>query len=206
MPAQLIPDLITPVTHEQIVSGVGDGYRVVLHSDPIPSAGAVLSAQICLETGNGTRMHRFCPGNRKTRDGDQYYTMFACNEIINGKPQWFYPPARETMFAAFLSFPDGIADHFKLLACTDRYRRAWARAYVGDAVGFVMELGKSGYFTANPVVYAKAVDSISKKLLPLCGSNDPLSDEDRDSIAGQVALGLTSETGLYQHHPDRLIT
>lgn len=201
--AQLLPDLVTPLSTEQIVAAVSDGYNEVMGARPMATCHAVLCAQVSLETGNGRKMHRFNPGNRKVRDGDEYYTMFACNEVIGGKVQWFSPPHPQTHFAAFLTPAAGVADYLKLLSCTDRYRAAWSRAYVGDARGFVEALGRAGYFTADPNVYARGIVAIAAKLLPLCGSNDPLSDEDRDHIGELVAVTLALDADEYRHAPER---
>jgi hypothetical protein len=211
MSATLIPDMLTPLSVEEMLSALADGYSLVMGDDPSAKCLAVLGAQVCLETGNMLHVHRHNWGNVKcSADWNGFYCMFRCNEVIGGKVRWFDPPHPQTHFRAFLEAYEGAREYVRFLALRPRYRAAWSRAFHGDPDRFVLELGRAGYFTANPDTYARAVVSIAGHIRPACerilGTPDGgLSDEDRDHVSQLVAVTLwDSARGGYDHGEDRL--
>lgn len=169
----------------------------------LPSAAclAVLVAQMCLETGNGKSLHWYEVGNKKwSPDWDGRYTMFRCNERINGQIVWFSPPPDGSFlaacaFRAHSTGADGCAEQVKFLATRDRYRKAWGLIYAGKADAAVRELGHAGYFTANVDAYAKAVVLIYGHILEACaryldGLNHGIDDELRGRVITLVNESL----------------
>lgn len=190
MTATILADAITPLSLEEGLGALAGGYRLVMNSDPTRSCLAVLGAQVCLETGNFQKMHRYNPGNRKMpADWDGRYTQFRCDEIFDvatanrarvlgpcsvtpwkGGPLQrvvLVPPHPWTSFVAFASATEGMGDYVKLLATNDRYRLAWSRAYAGDAKGMATALHLAGYFTADLTPYAAGMAQIAAKLTPI---------------------------------------
>lgn len=197
MTATLIEDRVTPLTTEGLINALADGYSITMGSDPSPKCLSVLTAQACLETGNGKSLHCFNFGNVKAAaDWDGCVCMYRCNEIIGGKVQWFDPPHPQTRFRAFLTAAEGAAEYVAFLATRERYRAAWSRAYAGDAEGFSRSLAKAGYYTANVESYTRGLVSIAARSFPACvrilaDEHHGLTDEDREHIDGLVALTLS---------------
>jgi hypothetical protein len=229
--SEQLPDVITTLTIDEAIPVVAGGCAIVLGGDPPAGCLATLVGQTALETGNYRHMHCWNPGNRKQREGDEYFCAFSCDEIFDPKTAQRaralgpcalvarpdgkvrvvlgaeHPWAR---FAAFKTAARGMADYVQLLACMDRYRPAWSRAYAGDPEAFVRALGRAGYFTANVDTYARAVVSIAARVLPACGlylgtRSEGLTDEDRRHVAELVQLTLAdSALGRYEHAPERM--
>lgn len=226
----LITDLITPLSMELGVLGLADACaHIVLGARPPAKCLAVLAAQCCLETGTFQKMHRFNVGNRKVpADWDGLYTQFRCDEIFDlttarraqqlgpctvapwkGGPKQrvvLAPPHPWSSFAAFDTAELGMADHLKLLACTDRYRAAWSRAYAGDAIGTAAALHSAGYFTADLDPYARGMASLAGKLGPICqsiiGGSPLISSEDHAHIEQLVATTMAeSRWGSEEPYP-----
>lgn len=210
MTALLIDDKLTPISVDELVIALRDGYRLNMGDLPKAKHLACLVAQACLETGNGQHMHCWNLGNvKRSPEWDGLYCMYRCNEIIGGKIQWFDPPHPQTHFRAFLSAADGCAEFVGFLANRERYRQAWSRAYAGDASGFVLALGAAGYFTANVESYRRAVQSIANRVELACAravaeDDHALTVADRQEIGELVALTLAdSALGRYEHANDR---
>lgn len=169
MNATLVPDKLTPLTIDELVTGMAAGYVRTMGGEPAPVTLAILVAQACLETGNGNSIHCYNLGNvKRAADWDGLYCQFRCNEIINGKVEWFDPPHPQTSFRAFSTAAEGCAEFVAFLATRERYAKAWHEAVHGDADTFVRELAKAGYFTAHVDSYAKAVVAITTRVLPAC--------------------------------------
>lgn len=137
------------------------------------------------------------PGSDWEGDTCQY----SCTEVINGKIMRYAPPAPESTFRAYASPADGAAEQVKFLATRTRYALAWHWACQGNASQFVRALALGGYFTGDPRPYANAVSAISKRVLPACeswlaGDGHTLTDDDREHVAGLVAITLRAQEWL----------
>lgn len=208
----LIDDKLTPATVDELIAGMLGGYETNMGSRPSAKHLACLVAQACLETGNGRSMHCWNLGNVKAaKDWDGLVCMYRCNEIINGKVEWFTPPHPQTRFRAFLSLADGCAEFVGFLANRERYRQAWSRAFAGDASGFVLALGAAGYFTANVETYRRAVQSIASRVELACAralaaDAHEFTAADIEEIDGLVGITLReSQLGRYEHSEDRMV-
>jgi hypothetical protein len=161
MRAQLIPDLLTHCTALEFARAVRGGLETLNGTTPTPEHVCVLTAQSALESGRWRSMHRFNPGNIKASESYEYmYCQFACDEIINGKIQKFFPPHPQTNFRAFYDLEVGVLDYLRFLSRRARYAQAWAAASRGDPAAFIRALHSAGYFTASEAPYLKAVVSL----------------------------------------------
>jgi hypothetical protein len=213
----LVEDRLTPLSIDHLISALADGYRIVLGSDVEAPCLAVLTAQSCLETGNGQKVHNWNFGNKKKpKDWDGLYAHFKCDEIFDAPTakraqklgpcvvqDWrggplkrvvLLPPHPWSAFVAFATAAEGMADHVKLLACVERYRAAWSRAFHGDAAGFAHALRVARYYTADEEPYTAGLVSIAKRVEPACvrltTGEHGLTDEERAHVEDVVARTL----------------
>ncbi len=168
MKATLVPDRITPMTAKEVALAFRSAFEKVVGRTPSNACLALIVAHSALETGRWKSIHCYNFGNIKaspTYEG--LYCQFRCNEVINGKVQWFDPPHPQTNFRAFASVDDGAVDHLEFLAHRKRYAVAWANMCDGAPLAFVDSLKRAGYFTADEAPYSRAVVSLWKEYLPL---------------------------------------
>jgi hypothetical protein len=168
MKAELVPDLVTPLDAKTVALAFRSAYETVCGVTPSNACLALLVAQSALETARWKSIHRFNFGNVKASpDYDGKYCQFRCNEVINGKLQWFDPPHPQTNFRAFDSIDVGALDHMRFLATRKRYANAWKDAQAGAPLAFVDSLKRAGYFTADVAPYRKAVTSLWNEYMRL---------------------------------------
>jgi len=171
MRATYIPDRITVYDPERLAAALRQACSKVTGKTPPDAAICVLMAQIALETGRGKAAHDWNLGNIKCSSTYMgFFTCFRCNEIIHGKVEWFspdtggfsVPPGHpQTRFRAYREMISGVLDYVAFLARpTSRYRSAWLCALTGDATGYVHELRRRGYFTADETRYRLGVVSL----------------------------------------------
>lgn len=175
----IVPAIQTPM----VLAAVTEAFAAArLQTDlEIPTVGlACIVAKTALETGRWGphvgkdgkargSMWGYEFGNIKAskswKDAGKLVQMYRCNEVIKGKVEWFDPPHIQTHFRAH---PDAVTGALEyLLFTSSRYSAAWARAMAGDPAGFVHELKRRGYFTADEAPYVKAVTSMYHEFLPL---------------------------------------
>lgn len=190
MPTTL-PARKTPLTKEQAAKAMRVAYRRVFGEDPRPEVLALVLAKAALETGNFQSIWLGNFGNIKAADSYGGFVQFyRCNEIINGKVQWFDPPHPQTRFRAYASASDGAEDYFRFIAGRKRYALAHAAMLRGDPVEYVRELKRAGYFTAHEEPYRKAVVSLVNTYRPYADRElleavvpDPEPDESEEHSA-----------------------
>ncbi len=157
---------------------------------------ALALAKTALETGRWTQIWQANWGNIKA--GSEYSGMFTCitlNEVLNGKIVWFAPEGQLSaapsnggkLVGAPLPVPDGHpqtrmrayaneydgADSYVDFVAGGRYKAAWAKLLVGDALGYVRALKVAGYFTADEALYARGVVALHKEMLARIRSEEP---------------------------------
>jgi hypothetical protein len=168
MRATRIEDRLTPLAPDDAIEGMRGAILKLKGREGTPEQNAVLISQSALETGHWKSIHCFNVGNAKagpTYEG--FYCQFRCNEIINGKTEWFDPPHPQTNFRAFFTAADGFADHIKLLATVSRYSTAWLCAERGEAEAYSRACHAAGYYTANVESYTRGVVQLFAKYLPM---------------------------------------
>lgn len=185
MKGTLVPDKVTPMTAQQVALAFRSAYETVCGKTPSNACLALLVAQSALETGRWKSIHWFNFGNVKAgQDYTGKYCQFRCNEVINGKVQWFDPPHPQTNFRAFDSADTGAVDHIRFLSQRKRYAKAWEVAQLGMPLAFVDALKSAGYFTADAGPYARAVASLWNEYMKLVEKlkepEPPAPEPDRD--------------------------
>lgn len=182
MKATLVPDLLTPCSAQEYIRAIQQGLETLTGKTPSDGQVAVLTAQSALESGRWKSMHRNNPGNIKASPTYEFlYCQFRCNELINGKLEWFDPPHPQTNFRAFMDLETGVIDYLRFLSGRVRYAGAWEAAKRGDPAAFVHALKTAGYFTASEGPYLKAVNSLFNEYVRLMAKmpyNTVCSDED----------------------------
>jgi hypothetical protein len=193
---ELVPDQLTPVSLEEAIEAFAEAHVHCMGLEPSAGTLACLVAQSALEAGHWLKMHCFNFGNSKVGiDWDGKYCMFRCNEVIDGRVQWFDPPHRQTWFRAFDTAAAGAYEQVKLVALRDRYRAAWHECCLGNAHAFALALGNAGYYTAPKDVYSDAVEKIASKILPACasylaGEGHSATDQVKADVMALVMLTL----------------
>ena len=196
----------TPLTFDEVADAIPIAFQRSEGNAPSLLTVAKLLAQSSLETGNYQHMWNFNFGNVKKRwspDDGLLFTMFRCNEIINGKIEWFDPPHLQTHFRAFDTAADGVADWQRLILKGARYAPAMALLVDDRASGhdFAFKLGECGYYTADKALYSNAVNRLTESTLAKLkargnpGSKQPaaepaplLTDAERERLQGLIAL------------------
>jgi hypothetical protein len=191
--ATFIPDVVTPLDPRDVLSAFRQAFEDVTNTKPSKDAIALLMAQSALETGRWKAIHCFNLGNVKAAtDYVGFYTMFRCNEVINGKTVWFNTPHAQTRFRAFVSLWDGARDHLEFLAMRPRYAAAWKELLRGDVDAYVHALKTAGYFTANEESYREAVSSLFREYQRLIDAQPaepaPVPPEKPQPLAGPVSV------------------
>lgn len=171
MRATYIPDRITVYEPISLAAELRSAVIAVTGNAVGDPAICVLMAQIALETGRGHAAHCANWGNVKCSDTyEGHFTTFRCNEIIGGKVEWFSPTTGgfenppghpQTRFRAYLDEAKGSLEYVAFIARpTSRYHSAWLKALAGDPAGYVHELKRHGYFTADEARYRRGVVSL----------------------------------------------
>jgi len=234
MPATFVDDALTPIGTNGLIRAMALGYPKVMGAPPSAHCLARLIGQTSLETGNGLKMHKNNPGNKKKpKEWDGLFTRFKCDEIFDAPTahraqqlgpcvvsDWkggplkrvvLVPPHPWTEFVAFETPEEGMADYLTLLACSDRYAQAWSHCYAGETALFVEALGRAGYFTGPLDAYRAAVMSIEQKVLPACtalmegAEHGGITDEERAHIEQLVAVTLWDGIHMLGRSPDHLL-
>jgi hypothetical protein len=205
----------TPLTFAEVADAIPIAFQRSEGKLPSLMTVAKLIAQSSLETGNYQHMWNYNFGNVKKRwspDDGLSFTMFRCNEIINGKVAWFDPPHLQTHFRAFETAADGVADWQRLILKGTRYAPAKALLVDDAASGhdFAFKLGECGYYTADKALYSNAVNRLTESTLlklkargeagaqPVPEEAAPLlTDAERERIQGLIAL--TAMDSVYDY-------
>jgi hypothetical protein len=169
----LVIDQLTPSDLVTMAAALTTSYRALFSADLARRALCVFLAHTALETGRWQKLHNWNIGNVKASlayNGLVQY--FRCNEIINGKIQWFDPYNPQTRFRAFKGPTSATEQYLRFLGMAtrgvgqpNRYQAAFDAAEKGDVVGMVDELARAGYFTANVELYRRAVVALFTEYL-----------------------------------------
>lgn len=158
----LFKDQVKQISEGEAAWALREAWNKLYNDYPSVDSLALLWSQWALETGRGKAIHCYNFGNIK-RSNDENYCMFRCNEILNGKLEWFDPPHKQTWFRAYPSAVDGALDYIMFLSQRKRYQKAWAAIQIGDPALFGHELKVAGYYTADEAHYTKSIVSLTKE-------------------------------------------
>lgn len=231
MPLELVPSVQTPVSLPQLAKALSGGFPKIMGTGArFPSARAMAGAfaQLCFECGNGQKARDFNFHNEKlSSTWDGKYQQYRCTEIFDARmtalahrkgpcsdKQWkdgplrlvtLEPPHPWSSFLAFDSAEAGAARYLKLIACGDRYTRAWHALYHGDWAGFAHELRVAGYYTADEEEYTRGLVSIASRSLSLCDATLAeeelvLSDDDVAQIIGLGQIVIAETIWMHDRH------
>ncbi len=159
--SKYIPDRLNAASVEEIFYALKLGLKEVYKQDFSFESIVVLLAHSALETGRWkVGLHRWNFGNVKAypdklKDGE-FFTLFRCGEILNGKEVFFDPPHPQCAFRAYKTRDEGISEHLKFLQ-RKRYAKAWQMVLKGDPAAYAHELRVGGYYTANEKIYTKTL-------------------------------------------------
>ena len=157
---KIIEDKITKITEEEACYYLREVWNKMYNEYPSKDSLALLWAQWALESGRGFFCHCYNWGNIKKvhlPDDGHDWCMFRCNEILNGKAEWFDPPHPQTHFRAYPSPLEGAFDYVNFLANRKRYKPAWEEVKKGDPIAFSHQLKVCGYYTASESLYTKGI-------------------------------------------------
>ena len=207
MKAVYVPAVRTPLSFEQALSCMRQGIHVATGTKPSDPALALALAKTALETGRWRQMWNHNWGNIKASENyEGMFTCFPCNEVLSGRVVWFSPEGAldrkggdvtglawavppghpQTRFRAYANGYDG-AQQYASFVALGRYREAWDRLLDGDATGYVHELKKAGYFTADEATYLRGVDRLYREFLPLIVDADRETRGQMDTLDDSVA-------------------
>lgn len=190
---EVLPNKLTPLTPEEAVKAIADGYKQVTGRKPSKKVLALLIGQTALETGNWKSLHNYNFGNAKARASDPFVQYFRCSEIINGQEIFFDPPSPECRFAAHKTAADGAAHYIKVLKNREHW---WKGLQSGSAQKFIEGLTTAPkYFTANPTLYQDVLINRASNYVDLAkkyGSSTLLQ------IATGVVLGIAALASIHE--------
>jgi hypothetical protein len=131
--------------------------------DVSPESLCCLVAQSAFETARWAKIYNYNFGNIKAPDTRPHMYLKGASEIINGKEIFPQPPDPQCRFAAYPDVFQGAKALVTFLSVDttpdngkpNRYAAAWSECLAGDLAGFVHELSRAGYFTADVGVYLR---------------------------------------------------
>ncbi len=200
MRATLLEDHLTPYSHEEAIESLHDAYVHVIDEQPTPESLNLLVAQTALETGQWKSIHHHNWGNVKASSRYRgLYTMFRCNENIDGKLVWFDPPHVQTRFRAYRSADEGAAEYVRFLAIDttpnngrpNRYEAAWDALEMGDLESYTRALKAAGYYTAGVGIYLRAMSALASQFMPKVA-------EFLDAVPGTFKEPPVAEPGILE--------
>ncbi len=196
MIAKYVPATRTLLTFEGAAAALRDALTHELKQEPHSTVLALALAKTALETGRWQSMWNFGFGNVKSGPVyDGFFTCIPLNEVINGRTVWFVPEGQlagrpgtpvvgqrwtlppghpQTRMRAYVSAEEGARAYVRFVAASKRYAAAWLALLNGDAVGYVRELKRAGYFTADESQYLRGVVALHKSFInKLCEEATP---------------------------------
>lgn len=150
----------TPLNEDELAFFLRKAWENIYKVAPTKEQLCILWCHTSLETGRGKFIYNNNFGNIKKRD-NKPYTSYKCNEIINGKAQWFEPFHPQTFFQHWDSPIEGAENYLQFLS-KPRYLPALEMLKNGDIVKYTQKLKEGGYFTANLDYYTNLMVKLSK--------------------------------------------
>jgi hypothetical protein len=150
----------TPLNENELAFYLRLAWKKIYNIEPTKEQLCILWCHTSLETGRGQFIYNNNFGNIKKRD-NKTYTSYKCNEIINGKAEWFVPYHPQTFFQHWDSPAEGAEAYLQFLS-KPRYQEALEMLKAGDIIQYTSKLKKGGYFTANLDYYTNLMVKLSK--------------------------------------------
>lgn len=220
------PDEITSVPFEEARKIAVAGLKSLTGKEPDDKVTALVLAKVTLESGRkGTTLLTSCHqgnvGNIKAgEDYNGMYTLYACNEIINGVVEWFAPEGKlagkhgpvvselhllppegfghpQCRFRAYANVVDGLYEYLDFI-WREKYRDARDALLTGNPIAYVHALKLKGYFTADETSYARGVAGLHAEFVARIAGR-PAPEMDVPDLTGVVAaqpFNLRAATAL----------
>jgi len=150
----------TSLTEDELAYYLRRAWSELYGYNPTKEQLSILWCHTSLETGRGKFIYNNNYGNIKKREG-QTYTSYKCNEILNGKPQWFEPYHPQTFFQSWDSATEGAKAYLQFLK-KPRYAAALSALIEGNISKYCAKLKEGGYFTADLNYYTNLMLKLSK--------------------------------------------
>jgi hypothetical protein len=161
---QYITDEVKQLEEGEATYALRKAWNKIYGSYPTDKSLAVLWAKSALETGRWKFIHCYNFGNIKKKratkfgaDDGQFFTMYRCSEVLEGKEQWFDPPHFQTHFCGYKNVEDGAEHYIRFVSQNKRYTKAWKEVINGNPSAYSHELRVAGYYTASESLYTKGV-------------------------------------------------
>lgn len=159
-----IEPVATPLTEEKVAFYLSKFWEKIIGTKITKEQLGCLWAHTVLENGRAIKYsYNYNVGNIKKINGLKY-TSYKCNEIINGKSQWFEPYHHQTLFVAWDSPEEGFEFYLKFLQ-KERYAKALEALKAGDPEQYSHWLKKGGYYTASEHFYTLAISKLYKEFM-----------------------------------------
>lgn len=196
----------TPMELGEAAYYLRQAWKNVFGNYPSDSALAILWSQSALETGRYKQIYNWNWGNIKKRhaisgtsikDDGHYFFMNATGENLwnqakkKSEWKWFDPPHYQTHFIAHLNALEGAEHHIRFLSQRKRYLKAWQFLVAGDTREYSYELGRAGYYTANPETYTKGVMGLFNEFMREKDNfyaYEPLKEEIDSSTVNKIPI------------------
>jgi hypothetical protein len=150
----------TALSEDELAFYLRQAWKEIYETDATKSQLCILWCHTSLETGRGKFIYNNNFGNIKRREG-QPYTSYKCNEILNGKAQWFEPYHPQTFFQSWDSAVEGAKAYLQFLN-KKRYQPALESLKAGNVYKYCAKLKEGGYFTADLNYYTNLMVKLSK--------------------------------------------
>lgn len=184
--ASQLPDKLTPLTPEEAVKAIADGYKQVTGRKPSKKVLALLIGQTALETGNWTMMHNYNFGNMKLGKADSFFQVYRVGDD---------PTDPGAKYAAFQNAADGAAAYIAIFKRPDR-QHWWDGLQSGNIDAFIKGLTTAPvYFTADASHYTGVLANRLAKYQDLAnkyGASTVLQ------IATGIVLGVAALASIHE--------
>lgn len=159
-----VEPVATPLTEEKVAFYLSKFWEKIIGTKITKEQLGCLWAHTVLENGRAIKYsYNYNVGNIKKINGLKY-TSYKCNEIINGKSQWFEPYHPQTLFVAWDTPEEGFEFYLKFLQ-KERYAKALEALKAGDPEQYSHWLKKGGYYTASEHFYTLAISKLYKEFM-----------------------------------------
>ena len=150
----------TPLSEDELAFYLRMAWKEIYNEEINKQQLCILWCHTSLEIGRGKFIFNNNFGNIKRKEGVTY-TSYKCNEILNGKTQWFEPYHPQTFFQHWDTATEGAKAYLQFLN-KKRYQPALAALKEGDISKYCFKLKEGGYFTADLTYYTNLMIKLAK--------------------------------------------
>ena len=150
----------TPLSEDDLAFYLRMAWKELYNEDIKKEQLCILWCHTSLEIGRGKFIFNNNFGNIKRKEGVTY-TSYKCNEIINGKTQWFEPYHPQTFFQHWDTATEGAKAYLQFLN-KKRYQLALAALREGNISKYCAKLKEGGYITADLNYYTNLMLKLAK--------------------------------------------